>query len=149
MSQLTETRSRMSLIHRFWVGIAILGAVLYLEIMAGWAFLAYVACKNSSNGSGIVWWELRHAIAAPILFGLFLAAALKHRQRQVFATLLTTALSLMVFWSLYDCYHHHYQIGMHSLRYGWNNYHVLGKGARHIYINWPWLTDLEPWLPHK
>jgi len=139
---------RISL-HLVAVILAVLGALGYLVAMYWWSRTAYDLYQMESRNQGPDWWELRHAIAAPLLFGTFLAAILMRRRTKVFRAFLAAACVTMVCWSLYDCYHRHYQIGSRSLEYGWGNYHVLGKGAQHFYFNWPWLTGLEPWLPSK
>ena len=131
------------------VCLAITGAMLYLVIMCSWILLAYIAWRDSSPQCPANWWEFRHAVAAPLLFGIFVAAIAKRKKTKVFLFLLAISLVIMICWSLYDCYQSNYQVGTHSLKYGWENYHVLGKGARHYYVNWPWLTELEPCLPHR
>jgi uncharacterized membrane protein YbaN (DUF454 family) len=133
----------------FGVCLAIIGAILYLVTMCSWMFLAYIAWRDSSPQFPVDWWQFRHAIAAPLLFGIFISAILKRKKTRLFIFLLASAFVIMICWSLYDCYHRNYQVGTHSLEYGWDNYHVLGKGARHYYFNWPWLMELEPWLPHR
>ena len=136
-------------LHVLAVSFAIMGELTYLAIMCGWGLLAYLAWRDAPPKYPPNWWELRHAVTAPLLFGTFLAAILMRKRAKVFRTLLAAAFATMACWSLYDCYHRSYQIGTHSLEYGWDNYHVLGKGARHVYVNWPWITELELWLPQK
>ncbi len=135
--------------HFLGVFVAVSGASIYLMIMGSWVFLAYITCCDSSPESPAYWWAFRHAIAAPLLFGIFFMAILKRKKTRLFASLLISAFVIMICWSIYDCYEENYQIDTHSGKYGWENYHVLGKGARHYYVNWPWLTELGPYLPQK
>ena len=129
---------RISL-HLVAVILAVLGALGYLVAMYWWGRIAYDLYQMKSRNQGPDWWVLRHAVAAPLLFGTFLAAILMRRKTKVFRALLAAALVTMVCWSLYDCYHGHYQIVALT----------SNSGCMHVYFNWPWLTDLEPWLPFK
>ena len=121
-------------------------ALLYLVISCLWGFMAFLVKYHASSVNPPEWSYFWRAVPAPLLCGLFVVALVLRKRKFVFRGLVAVAVGIMIVGSLYDCLNQNYQVATHSMEHGLGNYHVLGKGAEHMYLNWPWLTDLEPWI---
>jgi hypothetical protein len=123
------------------LGTAILGVAVYAMSIFCWILLLRIL-EPCNAKSGFVWEALPRlpisASAAPLLFGLFLAALLCWRRRpRRSKSLVITAVSIAAVWSFCDAWTQNWQIHVESL--------TLGQSHR-CYNNWPWMTELDVYV---
>ncbi len=142
MSRYSNSDKFRAAVNKILVAGAACGAMFYLIVIASWILLAYAELRDSAIADA----DLRrfwHAIPAPLLFGMFLTALFKRKKKRFLHLMLVSALLIMLCWSLYDGYQGHYQY------WAWIDVRVCSNGAYHYYLNWPWMNEIEPWLPYK
>ena len=126
-----------SSLRKVGIVVAWLGVAVYVSSFTQWCFMLILKIRVQPNGP---WAEFFNVLPCVLLLAIFITAALQRCNARRHWSLLMLALITMVVWSSYDYTHANYQIGEHSDDRGWDQYHVLGEGATHHYINWPWLA---------
>lgn len=119
--------------------IALCGTIYYSLALLAWVLLIAMAIRDATPTRMIEWNRFTTALAAPLLLYMSIMTIRYREKSRLQLVTILAALTIAVIWSWYDGKHGNYQIGTHSNEFGWEQYHVPGNGARHIYVNWPWL----------